>query len=291
MTKGQRPIVISQVRPSVDDGRYPVKREVGDCLTVTANIFKEGHDTLAAVILYRSQDEPDWREVPLRLVDNDGWVGAFSLEANTRYRFTIEAWTDRFGSWADDVRRRAEGGQADLTSELLEGARLVTQTRARAAGTDATLLDGTVARGAAADSQEARLGILLQPALREVVSRLQLRGDATRFDRELEVVVDRPRARFASWYELFPRSQARVPGRHGTFEDCIERLADVKRMGFDVVYLPPIHPIGLTGRKGRDNAPTAEPDDPGSPWAIGGPREATRSCTPPSVRSKTSGAS
>ena len=108
MKKGQRPIVISQVRPSLDDGRYPVKREVGDCLTVTADIFKEGHDTLAAVILYRPQDEPDWREVPLRLVDNDGWVGSFSLEANTRYRFTIEAWTDRFGSWVDDVKRRAE---------------------------------------------------------------------------------------------------------------------------------------------------------------------------------------
>ena len=120
MKKGQRPIVIGQVRPAVDDGRYPVKREVGDCLTVTADIFKEGHDMLAAVILYRRQDEPDWREAPLRLADNDGWVGSFPLEANTRYSFTIEAWTERFGSWADDVSRRAEGGQADLTSELLE---------------------------------------------------------------------------------------------------------------------------------------------------------------------------
>jgi starch synthase (maltosyl-transferring) len=271
MKKGQRPIVIGQVRPAVDDGRYPVKREVGDCLTVTADIFKEGHDMLAAVILYRRQDEPDWKEAPLRLADNDGWVGSFPLEANTRYSFTIEAWTERFGSWADDVSRRAEGGQADLTSELLEGARIVTQTRARAAGTDAALLDGALARAGAADSQEERLGILLQPSLREVVSRLQVRQDATRFDRELEVVVDRPRARFASWYELFPRSQSKVPGRHGTFADCIERLADVQRMGFDVVYLPPIHPIGLTGRKGRDNSLSAAPGDPGSPWAIGGP--------------------
>jgi starch synthase (maltosyl-transferring) len=271
MKKGRRPIVISQVRPTVDDGRYPVKREVGDCLTVTADIFKEGHDTLAAVILYRPQEESDWREAPLRLADNDGWVGSFPLEANTRYWFTIEAWTDRFGSWVDDVTRRAEGGQADLTSELLEGDRLITQTRARAAGTDANLLDGALSGGRGANSQEERLGRLLQPALREVVSRRQVRRDATRFDRELEVVVDRPRARFASWYELFPRSQARVPGRHGTFADCIERLADVRRMGFDVVYLPPIHPIGLTGRKGRDNAIAAAPSDPGSPWAIGGP--------------------
>src|SRR5258708_21153260 len=135
MEKGRRPIVISQGRPAVDDGRHPAKREVGDCRTVRVEIFKEGHDALAAVILYRTQDEPDWREAPLRLADNDGWVGSFPLEANTRYWFTIEAWTDRFGSWADDVTRRAEGGQADLTSELLEGTRLITQTRARAAGT------------------------------------------------------------------------------------------------------------------------------------------------------------
>src|SRR5512132_1185378 len=259
MKKERRPLVISQVRPTVDDGRYPVKREVGDSLTVTADIFKEGHDRLAAAILYRRQDEPDWREAPLRLADNDGWVGSFTVDANTRYWFTIEAWTDRFGSWADDVTRRVEGGQADLTSELLEGARLLTQTRVLATGTDATLLDDASAREGAESSQEARLGILLQPALREVVSRLQLRRDATRFDRELEVVVDRPRARFASWYEFFPRSQSREPGRHGTFAECIERLADVQRMGFNVVYLPPIHPIGLTGRKGRDNAITATP--------------------------------
>jgi len=270
MKKERRPIVISRVRPSVDAGRYPVKREVGDCLTVTANIFKEGHDTLSAVILYRAHDKPEWREAPLRLVDNDEWVGSFLLEANARYRFTIEAWTDRFGSWADDVARRAEGGQADLSSELLEGGRLIRHARGRAVGADAALLDGALARAHAEDSQKARLDALLQPAVLEAVRRLQERRDATRFDRELEVVVDRPRARFASWYELFPRSQGKVVGRHGTFADCVERLADVQRMGFDVVYCPPIHPIGRTGRKGRDNALTAAPGDIGSPWAIGG---------------------
>jgi len=271
MKKERRPIVISRVLPAVDDGRHPVKREAGDDLTVTADIFKEGHDTLAAVILHRSQDKPEWREAPLHFRDNDGWVGSISLEANTRYWFTIEAWTDRFASWVDDVTRRAEGGQADLTSELLEGARHVSQARARAAGADAHLLDDVLARVGTADSQKAHLDALLQPAVREAVCRLQERLDATRYDRELEIVVDRPRARFASWYELFPRSQSKVPGRHGTFDDCIERLPDVQRMGFDVVYLPPIHPIGWTERKGRDNALTAAPGDPGSPWAIGGP--------------------
>ena len=193
MKKERRPIVISRVQPAVDDGRYPVKREAGDRLTVTADIFKEGHDILAAAILYRSQDAPEWQEAPLRFVDNDGWAGSILLESNTRYWFTIEAWTDRFASWVDDVTRRAQGGQTDLTSELLEGARLVTQARARAAGADADLLDSVLAR--VADAQQARLDALLQPAVREAVCRLQERLDATRYDRELEVVVDRVRAR------------------------------------------------------------------------------------------------
>ena len=212
MKKDRRPLVISQVRPTVDDGRYPVKREVGDCLTVTADIFKEGHEVLAAAILYRSQDKPEWREAPLRPVGNDAWVGAFPLEANTRYSFTIEAWTDRFGSWADDVARRAEGGQADLSSELLEGARLIGEARARAVGTDAALLDGALSRAGDGGSQEARLASLLQPAVGEAVFRLQERRDATRFDRELEVIVDRPRARFASWYGALPALARRAPG-------------------------------------------------------------------------------
>jgi len=271
MKKERRPIVITHVRPSVDDGRYPVKREVGDSLTVTADIFKEGHATLAAALLFRTQEESAWREAPLHPVGNDEWTGGFRLEANTRYQFTIEAWTDVFGSWADDATRRREGGQADLSSELLEGVRLGRRARARAAGADVALLDGALARIGAAGLQEEQLGVLLEPSIRDAIGRLQERPDATRFDRELEVVVDRPRARFASWYELFPRSQSKTPGRHGTLDDCIERLPDVRRMGFDVVYLPPVHPIGRTGRKGRNNALVAAPGDPGSPWAIGGP--------------------
>jgi starch synthase (maltosyl-transferring) len=271
MKKERRPIVITHVGPALEDGRYPVKREVGDRLTVTADIFKEGHAVLAAAIVFRAQDESAWRESPMRLVDNDGWAGEFPLDSNTRYQFTLEAWTDVFASWAEDTARRRMGGQADLTSEILEGVELVHRSRSAASGADAALLDDTLARLESAGDQAAKLDLLLAPALRGVVSRRQERRDTTRFERELEVVVDRPRARFASWYELFPRSQSQMPGRHGTFEDCITRLPDVRRMGFDVVYLPPIHPIGHTGRKGRNNALVAGPDDPGSPWAIGGP--------------------
>ncbi len=267
---GRRPIVIEHVRPAVDDGRYPVKREVGDPLEVRADIFKEGHDLLAAVIRYRARDETDWREAPLRLVDNDAWAGSFTLETNTRYFYTIEAWTDVFGSWVEEMTRRTAAGQTDLSSELLEGARLARAARARAdSGPDAALLDRVLEQVDRSRSQSVRVALLLEPGLREAMARAQERRDLTRFDRELEVVVDRVPARFGAWYELFPRSQGRAAGRHGTFDDAIERLPDVQRMGFDVVYLAPIHPIGRTARKGPNNALTAGPADPGSPWAIG----------------------
>ena len=271
MTRIRRPIVIEHVRPAVDDGRYPVKRVVGDALTITADIFKEGHDLLAASIRFRAVGETDWRETPLSPVDNDGWAGSFPLEANTRYRYTVEAWTDTFGSWVEEMRRRLAGGQVDLTSELLEGGAMLARARGGARDADAAALTRALERLEAASSRDRRLDVLLDSDLRQVMARVQPRPDLTRHDRELEVVVDRPPAAFAAWYEMFPRSQGRIPGRHGAFDDCIDRLPAIRRMGFDVVYLPPIHPIGRTARKGPDNALAAGPGDPGSPWAIGGP--------------------
>ncbi|HEX7214352.1 MAG TPA: maltotransferase domain-containing protein, partial [Methylomirabilota bacterium] len=270
MKPARRPIVIERVRPAVDDGRYAVKRIVGDTLTVTADIFKEGHDLLAARVCYRGRAGAEWREAPMRRADNDGWAGHVPLEANTRYVYTVEAWTDVFGSWVEEMRRRITGGQTDLTSELLEGGALVTQARAAARGADAEALGRALDRLAAATSRDGRLDVLLDGDLGHLMFRAAPRSDLTRYDRELEVVVDRPAAAYASWYEMFPRSQGRVPGRHATFDDCIERLPDIRQMGFDVVYLPPIHPIGRTARKGPDNSLDAGPNDPGSPWAIGG---------------------
>ena len=265
------PIVIEHVRPSVDGGRYPVKREVGDHLEVSADILKEGHDRLAASIRYRAAGEPDWREAPLEPLDNDRWSGVVPLTANTRYRYTIEAWTDAFGSWRQEMERRMAAGQVELGSELAEGAEQVRRARERARGADAALLAAALDRLAGAEGEAARLDALLDAGLARTMARAQERPDLTRLDQELEVIVDRPRARFASWYELFPRSQGTTPGKHGTFVDVIDRLPDVARMGFDVVYLPPIHPIGHTARKGPDNALAAGPGDPGSPWAIGSP--------------------
>ena len=266
-----RPILIERVEPAVDDGRYPCKREVGDRLEVSADIFKEGHDLLDAVILYRARDESRWIQAPMHPVGNDRWAGQFPLERNTRYAFTIEAWTDVFGSWVDEIERRLAAGQTDLGSELLEGRELVRQATARAAPEEAAALRLMLERYDAASGQRARVDLLLAPALRRAVSGLQERKDRARYDRELEVVVDSERARWGAWYEIFPRSQGRDPERHGTFADCIRRLPDIKRLGFDVVYLPPIHPIGQTHRKGPNNKLAAGPPDPGSPWAIGGP--------------------
>ena len=224
MTRPRRPIVIEHVRPAVDDGRHPVKRVVGDTLTVTADIFKEGHEQLAAAIRYRPAGEAHWREAPLSPVDNDGWAGSLPLEANTRYRYTVEAWTDTFASWVEETRRRLAGGQADLTSELAEGRELVRRAREASRGEDATALGRALDRLDARPSRDIQLDILLDAELRQAMARAQPRPDLTRHDRELEVVVDRPEAAFAAWYELFPRSQGRVPGRHGTFADCIARL-------------------------------------------------------------------
>jgi len=269
--KTRRPIAIEHVHPEVDGGRAPVKREVDDHLDVSVDIFKEGHDRLAAAIRYRAASEPDWREAPLVPGDNDTWAGSFALARSGRYVYTVEAWTDVFGSWRDEMQRRVAARQPDLSSELAEGAELVRRAREAAREPDATAIDTGLARFAGAGSQAEQLEALLAPALAAAVARAQERRDLTRLDRELEVVVDRRQARFASWYELFPRSQSRVPGRHGTFDDVIARLPDIERMGFDVVYLPPIHPIGRAARKGRDNAVVAGPGEPGSPWAIGGP--------------------
>jgi starch synthase (maltosyl-transferring) len=261
-------ILIEAVYPKLDDGRYPIKREVGDTLEVWADIIRDGHDVLAAAIKYRPRGEAEWREAPMRHFDNDRWTGAFPLEANTRYTYTIEAWTDAFASWQRDLDKRVTAGQ-DVASELEEGAALVRRAAARAGGADRADLEAAAARLAGGEAAEARARAAGDAGLARVMARWAERADLSRYDRELEVVVDRPAARFAAWYEMFPRSQGRVPGRSGTFEDCIARLDDIQAMGFDVVYLPPIHPIGRTHRKGRNNALVAAPDDPGSPWAIG----------------------
>ncbi len=265
-------IVIEHVAPQLDCGRFPIKREAGDVLEVHADIFRDGHDLLAAVLKYRPWNAPGWTESPMTCLNPglDHWAGKFPLEQVTTYLYTIEAWTDVFENWRRELRKKHEAGQ-EVGSELHEGVRFIEEAARKANGRDADLLREAAGRirksiGAAPD---AAVAAALDDALAELMTRHQARTHATTYEPALEVVVDRVQARFAAWYELFPRSQSPDPNRSGTFRDCIERLPEIQRMGFDVVYLPPIHPIGRSYRKGRNNSLTPGPDDPGSPWAIG----------------------
>src|SRR5581483_11234189 len=263
-----RGVWIGAVRPELDGGRFSVKREVGDLFEVTADILCEGHQALAAVLRYRPVKDTAWQEVRMEPLGNDRWAGRFLLAENTRYLYTLEAWPDAYRTWAEDLRRRLAAGMA-VSSELLEGIVLLRSALGRVAGTDRRRLEARLAEVEAVDDDARRARLLLNEELAEILDTYPDRSRATRYPLDLEVVVDRPLARFAAWYELFPRSQGTVPGRHGTFRDCIRRLPEIAALGFDVLYLTPIHPIGRSFRKGRNNSLEVGPDDPGSPWAIG----------------------
>jgi starch synthase (maltosyl-transferring) len=273
----RRTIIIERIEPQVDDGRDPVKRVVGDELLVTADIFADGHDLLDAALRLRA-DAPglraSWREVPMRLIDNDRWSGSIRLDRNARHRYAIEAWRDWFGSLRAALIKKVEGG-VDYAVELEEARLLLEAARTRAeAGrsgqVDAAAIGEALAVMRRARSDAGRAAAITGEDLLAAVRRHPDRSGATR-SRELPLMVDRERARFGAWYELFPRSQGRDPAKPQatTFDEATWRLPEIARLGFDVVYMPPIHPIGRTNRKGANNALKAKPGDPGSPYAIG----------------------
>ncbi len=268
-------LAIECVTPSLDDGRFSVKRVLGDSFEVGADIFKDGYDDLAARVRYRPPGAGEWRTTPMVFdYDSDRWIGGFPLDAIGEWTYTVDAWTDHFVSWRSTFQKKLDAAQ-DVSLELLEGAQLVDTAahRARFGDTRRTLAAWAARlRGAARMPNEAegpRVGLDL--TLLALMEQHFAPDDVTSYDRELTVWVDRERARYAAWYEMFPRSQSAVPGRHGTFADAERSLARIAELGFDVVYLPPIHPVGTTERKGPNNTLGAGPDDPGSPWAIGSP--------------------
>lgn len=259
-------IAIERVTPSVDGGRFAVKRCVGDVVTVEADIFADGHEKLAAELRWRAVDEKTWQRAPMVPTVNDRWQARFPLLRVGRYEFLIEAWWDHFGTFRRDLGKKRDAGQR-LVVEVGEGRALL----------DAAM-DGApkAARGVIRDhlkrlkgSEESALEALLSPALSAAMAEADPRAFATGAEQTYLVESDREAARFASWYELFPRSVTDDAARHGTLRDVIGRLPAIRDMGFDVLYFPPIHPIGRTHRKGRNNSLTAGPDDPGSPYAIG----------------------
>ncbi|MGN6699927.1 MAG: alpha-1,4-glucan--maltose-1-phosphate maltosyltransferase [Thermomicrobiales bacterium] len=262
-------IVIAEVRPQLGCGRYAIKRIAGEHLRIAADILKEGHDTLAAEVRYRLAPAGAWQHQPMTYTYNeDEWSATIPLEAIGTVEYTVAAWTDHFSSWTEELRRKTGAG-VNVGSELLEGEALVRETAHRAPPDVAARLTHYADRLHAAECQTDKVELALAPELADLIAPYEARGDLTVYDRTLRVTVDRERARFGAWYELFPRSQGTIPGQPATFREAAHTLPRVRDLGFDAVYLPPIHPIGVTNRKGRNNALSSEPDDPGSPWAIG----------------------
>ncbi len=261
-------VVIEGVQPEVDAGRFPAKRVTGDAVTVEADVFTEGHDLVAAEVLHRREGERPWTAAPMEALGNDRWRGSFTVTDVGRVVYGVRAWVDEFASWRRDLGKKVTADQ-DVTLDLLTGSGLLRAAAARASGPDAETLAASADALADERPLAERVEEALSADLAELVDRYPDRSGAATYDRELSLVVDRPRARFSAWYELFPRSTAPAPGRHGTFEDCEALLPEIAAMGFDVLYLPPVHPIGRTNRKGPNNKPRADPGDPGSPWAIG----------------------
>ena len=265
--EGRERIAIESVTPQIDCGRYPVKRVVGDELVVQADIFSDGHDEVAAVLLFRKQGGECWQEVYLQRLDNDRWQGSFTLAEPGVYQYTLLGWVDRFLTWQKDLQKRHQAGQ-DIAVDIQIGVGLIESAAREASGETSERLRKSAAALSRAGNRQRAVALGLDRELAGTISACCARGLATRFPQELSVRVDRKRALFSSWYELFPRSCG-AAGKHGTLKDCLALLPEIAELGFDVLYLPPIHPIGFSKRKGRGNASTAQPGDPGSPWAIG----------------------
>jgi len=252
---------IEAIQPLLDGGRFPVKRIVGEPVGVEADIYRDGHDIIAAALLWRREVDRDWQRVPMQHDVNDRWHGQFVPCQLGRHLYAIEAWTDQFATWRHGFELKLNAGQ-DVSLDALEGAELLSRTAA------SDQVGAVIQRQCQHFLESGDYQALLAPELMAAMALAQPRPDLTRSP-ALPLMVDRPRARAGAWYEMVPRSQGRTPGQHGTFRDCIARLPDIAAMGFDVLYQTPIHPIGRTNRKGRNNALAAAPGDPGSFYAIG----------------------
>jgi len=267
--EGRTRIVIEGVKPEIEGGRFPVKRIIGDKVVVEADIFADGHDALSAALLYRKESDPNLIEVPMEFLVNDRWRGSFVVAEIGRHRYTLTAWIDKFKTWRQNLAKKAEAKQ-DVSIDFLEGAHLIKEASQHATKRDKQTMQGWVE---SLHSNKKRKSTKTKLALSDKVAALMVkysdRRFATTYAKELAIVIDREKARFSTWYEMFPRSCASEPGYHGTFKDCEARLPYISEMGFDVLYFPPIHPIGYASRKGKNNVSKAKSGDPGTPWAIG----------------------
>jgi starch synthase (maltosyl-transferring) len=266
--EGRKRVVIEAVSPEINSGRYPIKRVTGEKVVVQADIFADGHDLVSAMLLSKGPNDSRWKEVSMRFIGNDRWEGEFVVEEIGIYHYTIDGWVDHFKTWQMDLKKKFEAGQ-DISVAILVGVEYIEEASKKASDVDKNkLIEFANSLRNESDKEKALL-LAQREELNELMDRYPDRRFATRYEKELSVVVDRTKALFSAWYEVFPRSCISQSGRHGTFKDCEATLPEIARMGFDILYLTPIHPIGKTNRKGKDNSPVAQPDDEGSPWAIG----------------------
>ena len=269
MIPKQPTVVIENFVPLLDCGRYPIKRVAGDTLTVEADIFKDGHDHVSALLKWRKAGEIAWHETPMSSLVNDRWTGSCSLFDDATYEYTVEAWGDAFRSWQHEFRKKFEGGVSPLESETLEGAAIVRKASSRALNPSDK---ARLAEIAALFEESTPVHVDSIAHWRELEGLMQAwadRSESTEYIPYPKVLVERERAQFAAWYEFFPRSAEGLPDQGSTFRDCLPRIDDARAMGFDVIYFPPIHPIGVSKRKGRNNSVVSQPGEPGVPYAIG----------------------
>ena len=270
MTAPKVRVVIENITPRIDCGRFPIKRTSGESVVVEADVFTDGHDLVAAVMMYRHDSSSEWHKIPMQPLGNDRFSAEFTVQQLGSYQYSVSAWVDHLESWRRGLLMKYEARQ-DIHVDIKTGALIAEAMADRAHGTDAQRLREWAA--AIVDMRrdiEARIALTQTESIRELEYRYPDPDIVLNWDSPLTVSVERERARFSTWYEMFPRSAATEPGKHGTFADVQKLLPYVASMGFDVLYMPPIHPVGVTERKGPNNNPKSSPGDPGSPWAIGG---------------------
>jgi len=279
---GQQRVFIENIQPQVNCGDFPVKRVIGDEIKVTADIYCDSHDVLSAEVLYKFQDDKEWKATEMEFVVNDKWKAEFPLSSIGSYFYTVRAWVDHFKSWHRDILKKIIA-QVDIEVDLQIGANLIQEAldeHGNMAEQDAALLQQVIEDFNSAELIDKKISAILDKNLYHTMVKYPVKNHISNIEKQYEVTVDRTRANFSSWYEVFPRSLNPDGNKHGTFKDVVNFLPYVSGMGFDVLYLPPIHPIGETKRKGKNNSVTAQPGEPGSPWAIGGKEGGHKSVHP-----------
>ena len=254
--EGKQRVVIQNVAPEIGCGQYLVKSALGQKITVSADVFADGHDVIKAIVLIREKGSDTWQEVPMEFLINDHWEAAFTPKEMGQYEYTVRGWIDHFGTWQYSLKKKHEAEQ-DISVELLVGVQLLEEAAGNASSdVAATLTSKANELKSLQGSAAVTLG--LSQELTDLMYQHGDRSNATTYGKTITIDVERKKAQFSTWYEFFPRSASQEPGKHGTLKDCERLLPRVADMGFDVLYFPPIHPIGRNHRKGLNNAVSAK---------------------------------